>query len=125
LAFATAATATAASARTFASAAAYATFFATFHAVAEQVEPFFAHVLQLQAEVHQHLRGDAFLLAEQTKKNVFGAHIVVVQIAGFFHRIFDDLLRPGRLRQLAHGDHVGSALDKLLNLQPNLAQIDV
>src|SRR5690606_20854864 len=56
------AAATTAAARTFA-AAASAPFFAPFHAVAEQVEHFFAHVLKLQAEVHQHLRGDAFLLA--------------------------------------------------------------
>ena len=34
-------------------------------------------------------------------------------------------LARGRLRQLAHGDHFGPALDQLLHLQPDLAQIDV
>jgi hypothetical protein len=76
-------------------------------AVAEQVEHFLADVFELQPEVHQHLGGDAFLLAQQAQQDVLGADVVVVQVAGLFHRILDDLLGPRRLRQLAHGDHVG------------------
>ena len=34
-------------------------------------------------------------------------------------------LARGRLRQLAHGDHVGPALHELFDLQADLAQIDV
>ena len=56
---------------------------------------------------------------------MLGADVVVVQVAGLFHRVFDDLLRPGRLRQLAHRDHVGPALDELFDFQADLAQIDV
>ncbi len=93
--------------------------------MAQQAEHFLADVFQLQAEVHQHLRGDAFLLAQQAEQNVLGADVVVVQIAGLFHRILDDLLGPRRLRQLAHRDHVGPALDELLDFEANLAQIDV
>ena len=56
---------------------------------------------------------------------MLGADVVVVEVAGLFHRVFDDLLGPRRLRQLAHRDHVGSALDELLDFEANLAQIDV
>ena len=34
-------------------------------------------------------------------------------------------LARGRLRQLAHRDHVGAALDELFDFQADLAQIDV
>ena len=34
-------------------------------------------------------------------------------------------LARGRLRQLAHRDHVGPALDELFDLQADLAEIDV
>ena len=96
-----------------------------FHAVAQQVEHFLADLFQLQAEVHQHLGRHAFLLAEQAQQDVLGADVVVVEVAGLFHRVFDDLLGPRRLRQLAHRDHVGAALDELLHLEADLAQIDV
>ena len=93
--------------------------------MAEQVEHFLADFFQLEAQVHQHLGGDAFLLAQQAEQDVLGADVVVVQVAGLFHRVFDDLLGPRRLRQLAHRDHVGPALDELLDLEADLAQIDV
>ena len=98
---------------------------AAFEAVAEQVENFLADFFQLQAQVHEHLGGDAFLLAQQAEQDVLGADVVVVQVAGLFHRVLDDLLGPRRLRQLAHRDHVGAALDELLDFEADLAQIDV
>ena len=94
-------------------------------AVAEQVEHFFADVFELQAEVHQDLGGDAFLLAQQAEQQVLGADVVVVEVAGLFHRVFDDLLGARRLRQLAHRDHVRSGLDDLLDFEADLAQVDV
>ena len=54
--------------------------------VPEQVENFLANVFELQAEVHQHLGGDALLLAEQAEQQVLGADVVVVEVAGLFHR---------------------------------------
>ena len=56
---------------------------------------------------------------------MLGADVVVVEVAGFFDRVLDDLLGPRRLRQLAHRDHVGPALDELLDLEADLAQVDV
>ena len=96
-----------------------------FHAVAEQVEHLLTDVLQLQAEVHEHLGGHPFLLAQQAQQDVLGADIVVVEVAGLLHRILDHLLGPGRLRELAHRDHVGAALDELFNLHADLPQVDV
>ena len=96
-----------------------------FDAVTQQVQHFLAHFFELQAQVHQHLRGDAFLLAQQAQQDVLGADVVVVQVAGLFHRVLDDLLGPRRLRQLAHRDHLGAALHQLLDFQADLPQIDV
>ena len=39
-----------------------------FHAVAQQVEHFLADLFELQAQVHQHLGGHAFLLAQQASR---------------------------------------------------------
>ena len=98
---------------------------ATFESVAQQIQDFLPHLLQLQSQVHQHLGRDALLLAQQSQQDVLGAHVVVVQIPRFLHRVLDDLLGPRRLRQLAHRDHLGTALDQLLDLQTDLAQVHV
>ena len=62
---------------------------------------------------------------KQAEQDVLGADVVVVQIAGFFHRVFDDLLGPRRLRQLAHRDHVGPALDELFDFEADFPQVDI
>ena len=92
--------------------------------MSKQVEHFFADIFQFQSQVHQHLSGDAFLLAKQAEQNVLGPHVAVIQIPSLFHRVLDDLLRSGRLRQLAHGHHFWTALHQLLDLQANLAKVD-
>ena len=56
---------------------------------------------------------------------MLSADIVVIEIARFFDRVFDDFLRARRLRKLAHGHHLGTTLHKLLDFKANLAQIDV
>ena len=95
------------------------------HVVSQKVQDFLADVFQFQAEVHEDLSGHAFLLAEQAQEEVFRADVVMIEIACFFDGIFDDLLRPRRLRQLAHGNHVGPRLDDLFDFQANFAQIGV
>ena len=92
---------------------------------AEQVQDLLAHLLELQAEVHEHLGGDAVVLAQQAEQQVLGADVVVVEVARFLDRVLDDLLRARGLRQLAHGHHLGAALDELLHLEAHLAQVDV
>ena len=105
-------------------AAAAAAFFGR-HIVPQKIQDFLAHVFQLEAEVHQDLGGHALLFAQQAQKQVFGADVVVVEVAGLLDGVLDDLLGPGRLGQLAHGHHVRPRLDDLLDLQPDLAEVDV
>ena len=56
---------------------------------------------------------------------MLGADVVVVEAAGLLDRVLDHLLGSRRLGQLAHGDHVRAALHELLDLEANLAQVDV
>ncbi len=86
----------------------------------EQVEHLLAHFFELQIEVHQHLGGHALLLSQESEQEVFGPHIVVVEVAGFLDGVLDHLLRPRSLGKLPHRDHVGTRLDDLLDLDTNL-----
>jgi len=95
------------------------------HAVAEKIEHLLADVFELEAEVHEHLGRHALLLAEQAQEDVLGADVVMVEVAGLFHRVLDDLLGAGRLRELAHRHHVRAALDELLDFHADLPQVDV
>ena len=96
-----------------------------FDAGAEEIEHLLADLFELEPEVHQHLGGDAVVLTKQAEQEVLGADVVVVEVAGLLDRVLDDLLGPRRLGQLAHGDHLGAALDELLDLEADLAQVDV
>ena len=97
----------------------------TFQAMPQQVQYLLADILQLQAQVHQHLSRHTLLLTQQTQQQVLGADVVVIEILGFFESVLDDLLGPGRLGQLAHRDHVGSRLHDLLDLETDLAEVHV
>ena len=55
---------------------------------------------------------------------MFGAHIVMAEIVGLFHRILDDLLGTGRLRSFAHGHAVGTTMNELLDLKADISQIN-
>ena len=99
--------------------------FLALDARAEEVEHLFADFLELEADVHEDLGGHAIVLAEETEEQVLRAHIVVVQVSGFLDRVLDDLLGARGLRELAHRHHLWSALDELLNLETDLAQVDV
>jgi hypothetical protein len=91
----------------------------------EEVEDLFADFLELEAEVHEHLSGDAVVLAEKAEQEVLGADVVVIEVAGLFDGVLDDLLGAGSLGQLAHGHHLGPGLDELLDLEADLAQVDI
>ena len=49
----------------------------------------------------------------------------MVEVASFFHRVLDDLLRAWRLRQLSDGDHFRSTLNQFLNFETDFSQIDI
>src|SRR5207302_5871327 len=101
------------------------TAFARVHIMPQQVKYLLAHVFQLESQADEDLGRHAFLLAQEAQQQVFRAYVVVVEVARLLDGVFDDLLGPRRLRQLAHRDHIGSQLDKLLDLQADFAQIDV
>ena len=65
------------------------------------------------------------MLAKQAEQKMFRADVIVIEVPRFFDRVFDHLFRPRGLRQLAHGDHVGPALDEFFNFKANLAKVDV
>ena len=97
------------------------------HVVPQQVQDFFAHVFQFESQVHQNLGSHAFLFAEQPEKQVFGADVIVREVAGFLDRILDHLLGPRRMRKATHHDLLAArtVLNDLLHFQANLAQVDV
>jgi hypothetical protein len=68
-----------------------------------------AYFWQTQTCVHQHLRGDTFLLSQQAEQKMLCADVGVIHMLGLFHRVFDDLLGPGRLRELTPRHGVGAA----------------
>ena len=125
LRFAFARSAFAAAAAATAAAAASAAAFSRIHIVTKQVQYLLAHVLELEAQVHQDLCCHAFLLSQQAQEQVLGSDIVVIEIPRFFHRVFENLLGPWRLGQFPHGHHVRARLNQLLDLKSDLAQIDV
>jgi hypothetical protein len=49
----------------------------------------------------------------------------VIEVAGFLDGVLDDLLGPRRLRELAHSHHVGTGLHQLLDLEADLAEVNV
>jgi hypothetical protein len=91
---------------------------------AEELEHLLAHVLELDAQVQQHLGGDALVLLDQAQEQVLGADVVVPQVRGLLHGQLEHLLRAGREGQLAHRHHRRAGLDDLLDLGADLVQVD-
>jgi len=93
--------------------------------MSQQVQDFFSNVLKSESEVHEDLGGNALLLAEQPQQQVLGADIVVIEVARLLDRVLDHLLGARRLGQLAGGADLGAGLDKFLDFEADLAEIDV
>ena len=58
---------------------------------------------------------------------MLGTDVVVIEVACLFNGVLDDLFGSRSLGQFAHRDHfrARTGLDDLLDLQPNLAQVDI
>ena len=91
---------------------------------AQEVEHFFAHILELDAQVHEHLGRNALVLFDQAEQQVFGTNVVVAEIAGLFHRQLQHLLGAGCKGKLTHRHHRRTGLDDLLDLAADLGQVD-
>ena len=96
-----------------------------FGARSEEIEYFFADIFELEPEVHENLGGDAVVLAEEPEEDVLGADIVVIEVAGFFDRVLDDLFGAWSLRELAHGDHFWASADEFFDFESDLAEVNI
>ena len=53
-----------------------------------------AHPVQIGAKLDEHLRCDAFALADQAQEDVLGADVVVPELQRLTKRQLENLLRP-------------------------------
>src|SRR5580658_2639172 len=65
------------------------------------------------------------MLSKQAEQKMFRSYIIMIQIPGFFDRVFNDLLGPGGLGQLSHGDHIWAAFDEFFDFESDFAEVDV
>ena len=82
----------------------------------EQLDDLLAHARQVGAELHEHLRGDAFALADEPEQDVLGADVVVAELERLAQRELEDLLRARRERDVARRG-LAAVADDLLDLR--------
>ena len=95
------------------------------HSGAEQVQNFFTNLFEFHTEVHEYLRGNSILFAEQPEQEMLRADVVVIEVPCFLDGILEHLLGSRSLWKLAHRDHLRSRLDELLNFEAYLPEVDV
>ncbi len=66
----------------------------------EQLDHLLADLVQVGAELDQHLRGNALALADEAEQDVLGADVVVAELERLAQRQLEDLLRPRRERDV-------------------------
>ena len=71
---------------------------------------------EVGAELHEHLRGDAFALADQPEEDVLGADVVVAELQRLAQRELEDLLGAGGERDVARR-RLAAVADDLLDLR--------
>ena len=81
----------------------------------EQLDDRRADLLEIRAEVEQHLRGHALALADEAEQDVLGADVVVAELQRLAQRELEDLLGARRERDVARG-HERPAADEILDL---------
>ncbi len=95
------------------------------HLAAEEAERLGACLLERDPRIGEHLRGDAFFLAEQAEEQVFGADVGMIELARFHHGELKHLLGARRVRQLrSRGRRCLPLLDRLLDLLLNFVEVD-
>ncbi len=66
----------------------------------QQLDDLLAHARQVGPQLHEHLGGDAFAFADQPEQDVLGADVVVAELQRFAQAQLQDLLCPGRERDV-------------------------
>ena len=90
----------------------------------EQLDDRRADLLEIGAEVEQHLRGDALALADEAEQDVLGADVVVAELQRLAQRQLEHLLGARRERDVA-GRHEGALADEVLDLRVDVLERDV
>ena len=89
----------------------------------EQLDDLLADAVEVGAELHQDLGGDALALADQAEQDVLGADVVVAELQRLAQRQLQHLLRPR-----GEGDVAGRGLlalaDDLLHLLADALERD-
>ena len=81
----------------------------------EQLDDLLAHAGEVGAELDEHLRGDAFALADEAEQDVLGADVVVAELQRFAQRQLEHLLGARREGDVARRRRAALA-DDLLDL---------
>jgi len=89
----------------------------------QELDDLLTHPRQVGAQLHQDLRGDALALADQPEKDVLGADVVVAELQRLAQAQLQDLLGPGRERDVAAG-RAAALADDLLHLAPHRLEAD-
>ena len=58
----------------------------------QQLDDLLAHTRQVGAQLHEHLRGDAFTLTDEPEEDVLGADVVVTELQRLAQRQLEHLL---------------------------------
>ena len=70
---------------------------------------------EVGAELHEHLRGDTFALADEAEQDVLGPDVVVTELQRLAQRELEDLLRARRERDVTRR-RLAAVADDLLDL---------
>ncbi len=89
----------------------------------QQLDDGLTDLLQLGAQLLQHLGGDALAFADQPEEDVLGADVVVAQLQRLAERKLEDLLGAGGERDVAAGG-LGALADDLDDLVADGFQVD-
>ena len=81
----------------------------------EQLDDLLADAAQVGAELHEHLRGDAFALADEAEEDVLGPDVVVAELERLAQRELEHLLGAGRERDVARR-RLAAVADDLFHL---------
>ena len=82
-----------------------------------------AHLVQVGAQIAQHLSRYAFPFPNEAQQNVFGADIGVAELPRLVESQLEDALGPGGKADVSLG-YPFAAADDLFNFGPHLIQTD-
>ncbi len=89
----------------------------------KQLDHCLAHLVEIGAELLQHLSSDTLSLANQAKQDVLGADVVVTQLQGLAERELEHLLGPRGERDVTAGS-LGALTDDVDDLLAHRVEAD-